>query len=185
MRSHQAPGTVSRCILTALDRAHGVGIVVGSTGLCFQPVCVRGVAPRGFWRDSGFSGRFPGRDGGLGGRRAGLRRAAGRGAAGRDPVPRSGALAGWLASIDAVDSVDLVRERRPARGRAKSSCCAPGGWVARCALASSRYQVGNVGLMWQMDGAEPRGVGATRFVLVGVFVCSVASSRRVYILNTY
>jgi hypothetical protein len=100
-------------------------------------------------------------------------------------VPRSGALVGWMASIDAVDSVDLVRERRPARGRAKSSCCAPGGWVARCALASSRYQIGNVGLKWQMDGAEPRGVGATRFVLVGVFVCSVASSRRVYILNTY
>ena len=100
-------------------------------------------------------------------------------------MPRSGALVGWMASIDAVDSVDLVRERRLARGRAKSSCCAPGGWVARCALASSRYQVGNVGLMWQMDGAEPRGVGATRFVLVGVFVCSVASSRRVYILNTY
>ena len=36
-----------------------------------------------------------------------------------------------------------------------------------------------------MDGAEPRGVGATRFVLAGVLVCSVASSRRVYILNTY
>ena len=34
-----------------------------------------------------------------------------------------------------------------------------------------------------MDGVEPRGVGATRFVLVGVFVCSVASSRRVYILK--
>ena len=34
-----------------------------------------------------------------------------------------------------------------------------------------------------MDGVKPRGVGATRFVLAGVFVCSVASSRRVYILN--
>ena len=100
-------------------------------------------------------------------------------------MPRSGALVGWMASIDAVDSVDLVRERRPARGRAKSSCCAPGGWVARCTLASSRDQVGNAGLRWQMDGVKPRGVGATRFVLAGVLVCSVASSRRVYILNTY
>ena len=34
-----------------------------------------------------------------------------------------------------------------------------------------------------MDGVKPRGVGATRFVLAGVLVCSVASSRRVYILN--
>eukprot|EP01043_Picozoa_sp_COSAG02_P008750 COSAG02_NODE_286_length_25649_cov_13.411272_3_plen_128_part_00 len=127
MRSHQAPGTVSRFILTVLDRVHGVGIVVAGTGLCFQPVCVRGVAPRGFWWDGGFRRHFPGRDGGLGGRGAGLRRAAGRGAAGRDPGPRSDALAGWLASIDAVDSVDLVGDRRPARGRAKSSCCAPGG----------------------------------------------------------
>ena len=127
VRRYQAPGTVSRFILTVLDRVHGVGIVVASTGLCFQPVCVRGVAPRGFWRDGGFWRRFPGRDGGLGGRGAGLRRAAGRGAAGRDPVPRSGALAGCMASIDAVDSVDLVGEWRPARGRAKSSCCAPGG----------------------------------------------------------
>ena len=100
-------------------------------------------------------------------------------------MPRSGALVGWMASIDAVASVDLVRERRPARGRAKSSCCAPGGWAAWCALASSRDQVGNAGLRWLVDGVKPRGVGATRFVLVGVFVCSVASSRRVYILNTY
>ena len=36
-----------------------------------------------------------------------------------------------------------------------------------------------------MDGVEPRGVGATLFVLVGVFVCSVASCRRNYILITY
>ena len=56
-----------------------------------------------------------------------LRRAVGRGAAGTDPVPRCGALVGRSASIDALYSVDLVRERRPARGRAKSSCCAPGG----------------------------------------------------------
>jgi len=97
-------------------------------------------------------------------------------------VPRSGALVGWMASIDAVDSVDLVREWRPARGHAKSSCCAPGGWVARCTLASSRDQVRNAGLMWQMHGPERRGVGATRFVLAGAFVCSVASSRRVSIL---
>ena len=100
-------------------------------------------------------------------------------------MPMSGALVGWMASIDAVDSVDLVRERRPASGRAKSSCCAPGGWVARCTLASSRDQVGNAGLRWLVDGLKPRGVGATRFVLAGVLVCSVASSRRVYILNTY
>ena len=63
----------------------------------------------------------------------------------------------------------------------RHSCC----WGARCALASSRDQVGNAGLRWLVDGVKPRGVGATRFVLAGVFVCSVASSRRVYILNTY
>eukprot|EP01043_Picozoa_sp_COSAG02_P113666 COSAG02_NODE_49922_length_323_cov_65.607143_1_plen_28_part_10 len=28
-----------------------------------------------------------------------------------------------------------------------------------------------------MDGVEPRGVGATRVVLAGVFVCSVAACR--------
>ena len=50
-------------------------------------------------------------------------------------------------------------------------------------LASSRDQVGNAGQRWLVDGVKPRGVGATRFVLAGVFVCSVASSRRVYILN--
>ena len=33
-----------------------------------------------------------------------------------------------------------------------------------------------------MDGVEPRGVGATRVVLAGVFVCSAASCRRLYIL---
>ena len=33
-----------------------------------------------------------------------------------------------------------------------------------------------------MDGVAPRGVGATRVVLAGVFMCSVAPSRRVYIL---
>jgi len=47
VRSHQAPGTVSRSVLTALDRVHGVGIVVSGTGLCFHPVCVRGVGFRG------------------------------------------------------------------------------------------------------------------------------------------
>ena len=55
----------------------------------------------------------------------------------------------------------------------------------RCALAGSREQVGNAGPRWQMDGVEPRGVGATRVVLAGVFVCSVASCRRNYILITY
>ena len=33
-----------------------------------------------------------------------------------------------------------------------------------------------------MDGVAPRGVGATRVVLVGAFVCSVAPYRRLYIL---
>ena len=33
-----------------------------------------------------------------------------------------------------------------------------------------------------MDGVEPRGVGATRVVLAGVFVCSVAPYGRLYIL---
>ncbi len=60
VRSHQVPGTVCRFVLTVLDRVHGVGIVVASPGLCFRPVCVRGVAPRRFWRDGGFRRRFPG-----------------------------------------------------------------------------------------------------------------------------
>ena len=34
-----------------------------------------------------------------------------------------------------------------------------------------------------MDGVEPRGVGGTRVVLAGVFVCSVAPSRRVYTID--
>ena len=130
VRSHQAPATVSRSVLTVIDRVHGVGIVIAGTGLCLQPVCVHGVAPRQFLRDGGFLRRFPGRDGELGGRGAGLRRAAGRGATGRDPGPRCGALVGWMASIDAVHSVDLVGEWHPARRRSKSSCCAPGGWAA-------------------------------------------------------
>ena len=62
VRSHQAPGTVCRFVLTVLDRVHGVGVVVTSTGLCFRPVCVRGVAPRRFWREGGFGWRFPRRD---------------------------------------------------------------------------------------------------------------------------
>ena len=33
-----------------------------------------------------------------------------------------------------------------------------------------------------VDGVKPRGVGATRVVLAGAFVCSVALSRRLYIL---
>ena len=32
-------------------------------------------------------------------------------------MPRSGALAGWLASVDALYSVDLVGEWRPASAR--------------------------------------------------------------------
>ena len=35
-----------------------------------------------------------------------------------------------------------------------------------------------------MDGVAPRGVGATRVVLVGAFVCSVAPCRRVYTIDT-
>ena len=34
-----------------------------------------------------------------------------------------------------------------------------------------------------MDGVEPRGVGATCVVLAGVFVCSVAPSRRAYTID--
>ena len=34
-----------------------------------------------------------------------------------------------------------------------------------------------------MDGVAPRGVGATRVVLVGAFVCSVAPCRRVYTID--
>ena len=34
-----------------------------------------------------------------------------------------------------------------------------------------------------MDGVEPRGVGATRVVLAGAFVCSVAPCRRVYTID--
>ena len=126
----------------------------------------------------GFRRRFRGGDRGLGGREAGLRRAAGRGAAGTDPAPRRGALVGRSASIDALYRVDLVRERHPAGRRASTCCCGSGGWAVRCALAGSREQVGTAGPRWQMDGVEPRGVGATRVALAGVLVCSTASCRR-------
>ena len=86
VRSHQASGTVCRFLLTAFDRVDGVGIVVAGTGLCFRPVCVRGVAPRRFWRDGGFRRRFPGRDAGLGGRGVAAWPVCGHGRAGGDPV---------------------------------------------------------------------------------------------------
>ena len=69
-------------------------------------------------QDSGFRQRFRGGDRGLGGRGVGLRRAEGRGVAGRDPGSKRGPLVGRVASLDAIHSVGLVGERRPARGRA-------------------------------------------------------------------
>ncbi len=69
--------------------------------------------------DGGFRQRFGGGDRGLDGRGAGLRRAVGRGVAGRDLSPRRGASVGWLASIDAIESVGLVGEWRPAGARAR------------------------------------------------------------------
>ena len=86
VRRHQPPATVCRFVLTALDRVHGVGIVGPSTGLCFHPVCVRGVAPHRFWREGGFRRRFPGRDAGLGGRGVASWPVCGHGRAGGDPV---------------------------------------------------------------------------------------------------
>ena len=102
MRSHLAPDTVSRFVLTGFDRVYGVGIVVPSVGLCDEPVWVRGVAPRRFWWDARFRWRFGGRDRELGGRVMGLRRATGRCTVSRDHVPRRVVLVGWLASLDAV-----------------------------------------------------------------------------------
>ena len=69
--------------------------------------------------DGGFRQRFGGGDRGLDGRGAGLRRAVGRGVAGRDLSPRRCASVGWLASIDAIESVGLVGEWRPAGARAR------------------------------------------------------------------
>ena len=63
---------------------------LSAPGLCFQPVCVRGVAPRWFSRDCGFRRRFPGRKGIPGGFGAASRRASGNGRAGGDPGPRAG-----------------------------------------------------------------------------------------------
>ena len=90
VRTHQAPGTIWRFILTVLDCVHGVGIVVESPGLWDHPVCVRGVAARRFWRDGGFRRRFPGRKGVSGDFAAASQGAAGHDRAGRDPGPRAG-----------------------------------------------------------------------------------------------
>ena len=143
VRSHQAPGTVCRFLLTGFDRVHGVGIVVGSTGLCFRPVCVRGVAPRRFWREGGFWWRFPGREGGRRRPRSSFLARCGLVRAGGDPGPR----AGWFKWRGAV----VEREKASAPGRR----VAPGrrarqlwllaavGCVAPCVLGSSCCVVEN------------------------------------------
>ena len=184
VRSHLLPGTVSRFVLTAFDRVHGVGIVVSSVGLCNEPVWVRGVAPRRFWWDASFRRRFGGRDRELGGRVMGLRRAAGRHTVGRDPGPRRGVLVGWLASLDAVQSVGLVGERCPAGARAVGGCWRRVGCAAPCVPAGSRQVVENAGLRLLWGWAKPGCVGAARVALACVYVGSAASRRRIPILNT-
>ena len=87
---------------------------------------------------------------------------------------------GLASYADAIDlSLDLRDGCEEARYSTRTSVGSLGGWAAGCALAGSREQVGNAGLRWQMDGVEPRGVGATRVVLLGVYVCCTASCRRV------
>ena len=72
-----------------------------------------------------------------------VRRAVGRGAAGRDTGPRRSALAGGLASIDATDSVDLVREWRPACGRVQLWSWRRVGGAGWCVLCGSWKQARN------------------------------------------
>ena len=140
VRSHQAPGTVSRCRLTVLDRVHGVGIVSTGTGLCFQPVCVRGVAPRWFSRDCGFRRRFPGRKGVPGGFGAASRRASGHGRAGRDPRPR----AGWLNWRGVV--VEWAKASAPGRR------VAPGRSARQVGKSNARRTCSGLGARWQPAG---------------------------------
>ena len=135
--------------------------------------------------DGGFRRRFRGRDAGLGAREVGLRRAAWRGAAGTDHGSRRGALVGWLASLDALCSVGLVGEWRPAGARALCGCCEKlGGWAGQCMRTSSRQGFRNVGERVLTGCVERRCLCASCAVSAGVFVCSVACCcRRFCVLN--
>ena len=73
----------------------------------------------------------------------GLQRAQRDDAAGTDPGQRCGALCGRLASLDAVEKVGLVSERRPAGRRVARDSWARGGWAACYVLAGSRQGVQN------------------------------------------
>jgi hypothetical protein len=133
---------------------------------------------RRFAPDAGFSRRFPGRDRGLGSQGVGLRRAEGRGVAGRDPGPKRGPLVGRVASLDAIHSVGLVGERRPAGARARCGCWWRVGWAACSVPAGSRQVVENAGLGLLWRWAKPGHVPVARVALARVFVGSAASHRR-------
>ena len=93
-------------------------------------------------------------------------------------------LVGWLASLDAVQSVGLVAERCPAGARASCGCCRRVGWAAPCVPAGSWQEVENavLGLLW---GWAKRGcVVVAHVALARVFVGSAASHRRIPILIT-
>ena len=93
-------------------------------------------------------------------------------------------LVGWLASLDAVQSVGLVAEWCPAGARASCGCCRRVGWAAPCVPAGSWQEVENavLGLLW---GWAKRGCKVVAHVaLARVFVGSAASHRRIPILNT-
>ena len=93
-------------------------------------------------------------------------------------------LVGWLASLDAVQSVGLVAERCPAGARASCGCRRRGGWAAPCVLAGSRQVLENAGLGLLWGWAKPGCVGVARVALARVFVGSAASRRRIPILIT-
>eukprot|EP01043_Picozoa_sp_COSAG02_P010449 COSAG02_NODE_367_length_23739_cov_16.775127_7_plen_299_part_00 len=112
----------------------------------------------------------------------GLRRAAGRGVAGRDPGSRCGVLVGWLASLDAVESVGLVGEWCLAGARAMCGCCER---AKRCGASQhvERRTPGEAAERAEPQPLEPWCVGTAQ--LTSDAQCSFFFRKSIYIRTIY